>query len=98
MEDLTLGGDLYWKEDNPENIFLVNGNEVSQFRRFYKEYNIKGLDENASKYVAVYRSKEVMVNSDTISFDGSVLSLKGKDIINFSYIKLNGKIKKYFSI
>lgn len=91
-----LRGDLYWEEDNPENIFLVNGNEVSQFRRFYKEYNIKGLDENASKYVAVYRSKEVMVNSDTISFDGSVLSLNGKDIINFQLYKVEWEDQEIF--
>lgn len=91
-----LRGDLYWKEDNPENIFLVNGNEVSQFRRFYKEYSIKGLDENASKYVAIYRSKEVMVNWDTTSFDGSVLSLNGKDIINFQLYKVEWEDQEIF--
>lgn len=38
-----LRGDLYWEEGNPENIFLVNGNEVSRFRRLNQEYSINEL-------------------------------------------------------
>ncbi len=43
-----LRGDLYWKKGDPENIFLVKGNEVSQFRRFCKDQE-KGLDDNEVK-------------------------------------------------
>lgn len=43
-----LRGDLYWKNGDPENIFLVKGNEVSQFRRFCKDQE-KGLDDNEVK-------------------------------------------------
>ena len=66
-----LRGDLYWKEGNPENIFLVNGNEVSQFRRFYKgqEYSINGLDNNEAKYVVIKDCKYIIKDGEyTIDF------------------------------
>ena len=91
-----LRGDLYWKEGNPANIFLVKGNEVSQLRRFNKRYNIKGLDERALQYVVISRGHEVMVNWNIISCKGSVLSLEGKDIINPQLYKVKSENQDIF--